>query len=101
MNILFKRRLPLFVLFFGWFLLPNVGFSMNEEDMDLNKNPSKENIKKEGNKIIHNDFLSRIKNLPKESLEKKKDAKLSPRVRNSEDKFWINEKGEKVLIESK
>ena len=100
MNILFKRTLLLFVLFFGWLLLPNVGFSMNEEDMDLNKNPSKENIKKEENNLKPNDFLSRIKNLPKESLEKKKDAKLSPEVRNRENKFWVNEKGERVLIES-
>ena len=83
MSISFKKNLFLMsIMTFAAFLLPGNILAMQEEekeDMDLNKNPSKENIKKEENNLKPNDFLSRIKSLPKESLEKKKDAKLCTR----------------------
>ena len=98
MNILYKRNL--FVL--GAFLFtgylsstessagPTKGSTNTEEEMVV----SKQNAPKK------DDFLSRVKNLPKESLEKKDNSKLSPEARHRDDKFWTNKEGKRVLLES-
>lgn len=102
MSILFKRCLFQWsILTLSFFLVSSKLFSMQKEEqgiINLSENNNKENILTE---VKKNDFLNRIKMIPIEALEKKKDAKLPVDFRDREDKFWINEKGDKVLIESK
>ena len=71
-------------------------FNTEEEMRGLKQNTPK----KEENRKSDEAFLNRVKNLPKESLEKTDNARLSPGVRNRKDRFWINKEGKSVLLES-
>lgn len=77
-------------------MLEEVSVSM-EKEKSLASSPSKEG--EERNK--ESDFLSKIRNLPKESLEKQSNMEDSIAIgayRN--DRYWINKEGHIILLES-
>lgn len=80
--------------------------AMNIEEENMKEQSKKLSIStpqnKDKEKEQANALLNRIKNLPKEALEKQNDIKgsiASGAYRN--DRYWVNKEGNLVLLESK
>lgn len=104
------RKLNLFLagtlLFEGYMLFnESPAKAMNDELMDMEHPvaPSKKNpaVEKKDGELSSEDLFNRIRNLPKERLEKADGAKLAACVRDREDKVWVNQKGNRILLESR
>ncbi|OJW47949.1 MAG: hypothetical protein BGO67_08760 [Alphaproteobacteria bacterium 41-28] len=105
----FSYKLSLFLLgalFLVGFLCSKECFAMEgdmqKKDEEISKKgiPTKDPSREDDVTLPKKSFLDKIKSLPKGSLESR-EGKLSPSVRNREDRYWKDQKGNPVLLESK
>jgi hypothetical protein len=93
-----------------WLLLGMLSFNESVFAMDIEKEnieetnktvlqvPSEKNEEREQSNLL----LTKIKNLPKESLEKQTDMKNSIAYNAyRHDRYWVNKDGRHVLLENK